>query len=154
MSDLITDQQAQAIAYIWHTGNDSKLYSFASCGFIPQFYDAYIGEIDYVIYGCKHPNTFEIKQLKQWMNHKWANQIQVRRASYIKFTKELTNRQLLRDYRLSVQHLKDVQYRVGQDWSYYLGEPIRRVLMNAKHGVNDTKSELIIRGYDLDKIKL
>lgn len=48
------------------------------------------------------------------------------------YAKGLTNRQLLKELRLSSKHYEDVRNRFDEAWDYYLGKPIREVLNDAK----------------------
>jgi hypothetical protein len=65
---------------------------------------------------------------------------------------DLSNRQLLKDYRESVAHLNDVvEHRnTGSEW--HLGKSIFGVLIEARVSLKLTIAELEKRGYDLTKI--
>jgi len=66
--------------------------------------------------------------------------------------KEMTNRQLLRDYRLSVIHLAELEEKKASGWDTYLGDNIIGRISQEKKSLRATENELVARGYDLSKI--
>jgi hypothetical protein len=61
--------------------------------------------------------------------------------------KDMNNRELFKDYRLTVKHYNEVieHYNTGSDC--HLGEPMRRVVSNAKWSLNAMQEEIMIRGF-------
>lgn len=66
----------------------------------------------------------------------------------------LSNRQLLKDYRLSILEVADLTAMIARGSAYYHGDNILIRYNDAKRGLRADVKELETRGYVIAKIKL
>lgn len=71
----------------------------------------------------------------------------------IEFYESLTNRQLIRAYRELIEHINDVRTMRNNHSEFYLGDPIKAVLVSAGHDKIHLQYVLIRRGYVLANLK-
>lgn len=80
--------------------------------------------------------------------------ITLTRKEHREYTVHLTNRQLLKEYRIDKNHLPVLKKAYDKYPHLYLGESALLQMLDTERAIEEYERELTNRGYKLDKIKL